>query len=118
MKLIVRTLAMAALVACLPAGTALAHRGGDDSRSSSGFTVSQAEAAALAFEQGMVTIYETKARRGVWKMEGYDASGAKLEVSVDGRSGQVVKVERYGSGFGSRSSRSGGNRGYDDRREK
>jgi Peptidase propeptide and YPEB domain len=49
--------------------------------------------------------YETKARRGVWKFEGLDAQGRKLEISVDGVTGDVVKRETYGTG--SRRSRSG-----------
>ncbi|MFN7055604.1 PepSY domain-containing protein [Hyphomonas sp.] len=94
----VRTLILAAIIAAAPAGAALAHRGGDDSRPAAGFAVTQGEAAAIARAEGMVQIYETKARRGVWKMEGVDASGIKIEVSVDGRTGEVVKVERYGPG--------------------
>ena len=87
-------------VAVMPAH---AHKGGDSSRSAAGFSVSREAAIASARAEGMAEIREVKARRGVWKIEGFDAGGYKLEVSVDGYSGQVVKVETYGAG-GSRSS--------------
>ena len=106
MRACIRTMFLAALVAAAPAGPAFAHKGGDDSSSSASFTVTQAEATALARAEGMTQISETKARRGVWKMEGVDASGIKLEVSVDGWTGEIVKVERYGTGSSSSSSRS------------
>jgi hypothetical protein len=41
-------------------------------------------------------VREVKARRGVWKFEGVDADGVVIEIEIDGFSGEVVKVERYG----------------------
>ena len=75
-------------------GPALA-KDGDDKRSSAGFEVTQTEAIEIAADEGIVEVREVKARRGVWKIEGTDSSGTKLEVEIDGETGEVVKRERY-----------------------
>lgn len=97
----VRSLAATAMLAVACTSVAVlpahAHKGGDSSRSAAGFTVSRDAAIASARAEGMAEIREVKARRGVWKIEGFDAAGYKLEVSVDGYSGHVVKVETYGA---------------------
>jgi Peptidase propeptide and YPEB domain len=101
----VQAVLAAALITALPLSAAADRRGGRDDRSSAGFSVSRADAESTARAEGLVEIYETKARRGVWKFEGLDAQGRKLEISVDGVTGDVVKRETYGTG--SRRSRSG-----------
>jgi uncharacterized membrane protein YkoI len=87
---------LSATFAALSAGAALAHGGGDDGKSASTFDVTRAEALDIAKAEGVVEVWEVKARRGVWEVEGADASGTKLEVEIDGDTGEVVKVERYG----------------------
>jgi hypothetical protein len=96
------TLAMALALAA-PAHAE--RRGGRDDRSAATFQVSRESAEATARAEGMVEIWETKARRGVWKFEGAMADGRKLEVSIHGQSGVVVKREVYNAD-GSRSRRS------------
>ena len=86
----------AAALAMFGAGAALAH-GGDDRGSSASFEVTRSEAVDIAEAEGIVDVWEVEARRGVWKIEGADADGSKLEVEIDGRTGDVVKVERYGN---------------------
>lgn len=73
---------------------------GDDKGSTASFEVTQTEAIEIAVAEGIVEIREVKARRGVWKIEGADSSGAKLEVEIDGETGEVVKRERYLPGGG------------------
>jgi hypothetical protein len=87
---------LAASFAALGASTALAHGGGDDGKSAATFDVTRGEALEIAKTEGVVEVWEVKARRGVWEVEGADASGTKLEVEIDGDTGEVVKVERYG----------------------
>jgi|SRR3990167_5097840 uncharacterized membrane protein YkoI len=87
---------LAATLAALGAGTALAHGGGDDLNSASTFDVTRAEALDIAKAEGVVEVWEVKARRGVWEVEGADSGGAKLEIEIDGQTGDVVKFERYG----------------------
>lgn len=103
-----------ALALLLIAGTAVspafAHKGGDDrGQSSASFSVSREQALAAARNEGLVDLWESKARRGEWKFEGADADGFKLEVSIDGHTGQVVKVERYRGRSSSSDDRRGSN---------
>lgn len=88
-----RILLAALILAGSSAAPAIAQRGGDD-RSFAGFQVSRATAVDIARAQGMRDVREVKARRGVWKVEGTDANGARMEVEIDGFTGAVVKVER------------------------
>lgn len=91
-----RTILMALLVAGASVGPALAERGRGDDRSFAGFQVSRATAVDIAKAHGMRDVREVKARKGVWKIEGFDADGRKMEIEIDGFSGAVVKLERYG----------------------
>lgn len=68
---------------------------GDDKRAAAGFEVNVADALEIAAAEGIVEVREVKARRGLWKIEGADSSGAKLEIEIDGETGEVVKRERY-----------------------
>lgn len=91
----IRTVFMALMIATASASPALAERGrGGDERSFAGFEVSRATAVDIARGQGMRDVLRVEARRGVWRVEGRDASGQRLVVEVDGFSGAVVRVER------------------------
>lgn len=81
---------VALLVACGSAAPAIAQRG--DDRSFAGFQVSRATAVDIARAHGVRDVLEVKARKGVWKVEGRDRDGRRIEVAVDGFTGAVVKV--------------------------
>jgi len=51
---------------------------------------------AMAFDRGIVKLeeIELKRRKGIWKVEGEDASGHEIEMEVDARTGQIIKMER------------------------
>ena len=49
---------------------------------------------AMAFDKGFATIREIELDDGVWEVEGRDGSGHKVEMEVDARSGQIVKMRR------------------------
>lgn len=91
-----RSSLLAAVLALMGTAPALALKDDDDSRSSAGFDVTRDEALEIAEAEGLESVREVKARRGVWKIEGSDADGVKLEIEIDGDTGRVVKVERYG----------------------
>lgn len=57
--------------------------------------VSEHEAAEIAAAEGVAEIREIKVKRGQWKIEGTDADGRKIEIVIDGDSGEVVKFETY-----------------------
>jgi uncharacterized membrane protein YkoI len=48
----------------------------------------------MAFAKGVVTIKEIELDDGVWDVEGRDASGHKIKIEVDARSGEIVKIKR------------------------
>ncbi|MGB3020981.1 MAG: PepSY domain-containing protein [Methyloceanibacter sp.] len=48
----------------------------------------------MAFDKGVVTIKEIELDDGVWDVEGRDASGHKIKIEVDARSGEIVKFKR------------------------
>jgi uncharacterized membrane protein YkoI len=50
----------------------------------------------MAFDKGIVEIEEIELhrRRGVWKVEGEDASGHEIEMKVDARTGRIIKLKR------------------------
>ncbi|MGE8942108.1 PepSY domain-containing protein [Leptospira interrogans] len=76
------TLAMATLVL---GGPAVAQDRG---------TITAEQAIEIAKQQGLVTVEEVERDDGKWEVEGKDISGREIEVDIDARSGQVVKVER------------------------
>ncbi len=51
---------------------------------------------AMAFDVGIVDIEEIELhrRRGVWEVEGEDASGHEIEMKVDARTGRIIKMKR------------------------
>jgi uncharacterized membrane protein YkoI len=49
---------------------------------------------AMAFDKGFATIKEIELDDGVWEVEGRDDSGHKVEMEVDARSGEIVKMRR------------------------
>jgi uncharacterized membrane protein YkoI len=54
-----------------------------------------AKAIDIAKGKGVVTVTELKlTKRGNWKVEGTDTQGHKIEVRIDGKTGQVEKVAR------------------------
>ncbi len=94
-----KAITLALVAAFALAQPALAERrGGRDDRSASSFQISREQAEATARAEGIVDIWEVKARRGVWKFEGADVDGRKLEVSINGQTGAVVKREVYTNG--------------------
>ena len=48
----------------------------------------------MAFDKGIVNIEEVELDDGIWEVEGEDASGHEIEMKVDARSGQIVKLKR------------------------
>lgn len=82
---------------------ALADR--DDRRDDrSAIVLPHSEAIEIARQNGVAEVRETRARRGMWKVEGWTAEGEKIEVRMDGQTGEVISVEIYGrSGSSSRS---------------
>ncbi len=87
-------IALMIATATTTASPALAQRG--DERSFAGFQVSRATAVDIARAQGMRDVQHVQARRGVWRVEGADQSGARMVVEVDGFTGAVVRVDRSG----------------------
>ena len=49
----------------------------------------------MAFAKGVVTIEEIKLDHGVWKVQGRDAGGHKIEIEVDAGSGEIVRIKRH-----------------------
>jgi uncharacterized membrane protein YkoI len=48
----------------------------------------------MAFAKGVVTIKEIELDDGIWEVEGRDVGGRKIEIEVDARSGEIVKIKR------------------------
>jgi hypothetical protein len=92
---LLRSTLLAALLMLAGTGPALAGKG-DDDLAVAGFEVTETQALEIAKAQGIAYVREVKARRGVWKFEGVDADGVVIEIEIDGFTGDVVKVERYG----------------------
>jgi hypothetical protein len=95
MNELLRSTLLAALLMLAGTGPALAGKG-DDERAVAEFEVTETQALEIAKAQGLATVREVKARRGVWKFEGADADGVLIEIEINGVTGEVVKVERYG----------------------
>ncbi|MBA4338518.1 MAG: hypothetical protein C0421_06695 [Hyphomonas sp.] len=95
MNELLKSTLLAALLMLAGTGPALAGKG-DDERAVAEFEVTETQALEIAKAQGLATVREVKARRGVWKFEGADADGVVIEIEINGVTGEVVKVERYG----------------------
>ncbi|HEX2446571.1 MAG TPA: PepSY domain-containing protein [Methyloceanibacter sp.] len=48
----------------------------------------------IAFAKGIVKIEQVELDDGVWEVEGIDASGQEVEMKIEARSGQIIKLER------------------------
>jgi uncharacterized membrane protein YkoI len=48
----------------------------------------------IAFAKGIVKIEQVELDDGVWEVEGIDASGQEIEMKIEARSGQIIKLER------------------------
>ena len=48
----------------------------------------------IAFAKGIVQIEQVELDDGVWEVEGFDASGQQIEMKIEARSGQIIKLER------------------------
>ena len=48
----------------------------------------------MAFDKGVVTLKEIELDHGIWKVQGRDASGHKIETRVAAASGEIVKMRR------------------------
>lgn len=96
MIILIRSALLAALIigagfASASAGEDKAGKDGADRR----LAVSEHEAAEIAAAEGVAEIREIKVKRGQWKIEGTDADGRKIEILIDGDSGEVVKAEQH-----------------------
>lgn len=89
------TLLAAALIL---AGAATVSAEKDDRETARRLDVSQHEAEEIAAAEGIVDIREIEVKRGNWKIEGTDADGHKVEIVLDGYTGEILKFERYGAG--------------------
>jgi hypothetical protein len=49
---------------------------------------------AIAFDRGIVQLKDVELDRGIWEVEGFDASGHKIKMQVDSASGIIVKLKR------------------------
>jgi uncharacterized membrane protein YkoI len=49
---------------------------------------------AIAFDKGVKDIKQIELDHGIWKIEGRDATGHKIEIEVDAQSGEIVKIKR------------------------
>jgi Peptidase propeptide and YPEB domain len=52
------------------------------------------EVRAMAFDIGIVQLEKIKLHKGVWKVEGDDASGHEIEMKIDAASGRIIKLKR------------------------
>ncbi|MFN7056427.1 PepSY domain-containing protein [Hyphomonas sp.] len=78
---------LAAIMLAAPASLALAD---DDYRSSN---ISKAEALEIAEARGMVRLDEIELDDGEWEVEGCTAEGYEIEIDINARTGDVVKLE-------------------------
>jgi hypothetical protein len=49
---------------------------------------------AMAFDKGIATIKEIELNDGIWEVQGRDESGYKIEMKVDARSGEIMRLRR------------------------
>ncbi len=68
----------------------------DRDRSSGPYIITRDQALAIAYDHGMAYVSETDRDDGLWEIEGQNASGEKLEIEIDGQTGEVVKLETHG----------------------
>lgn len=96
MIILIRSALLAMLI--IGAGFASASAGegkGDKDGGDRRLAVSEHEAAEIAAAEGVTEIREIKVKRRQWKIEGTNEDGRKVEILIDGDSGEVVKLETY-----------------------
>ena len=49
----------------------------------------------IAFNRGIATLKKVELDDAIWEVKGYDASGHKIEMKVDARSGAIIKLKRH-----------------------
>jgi uncharacterized membrane protein YkoI len=52
------------------------------------------DARDMAFDKGIVQIEEVELDDGLWEVEGVDASGHRIKMKIEARSGRIVKIKR------------------------
>ncbi|MBY9066352.1 PepSY domain-containing protein [Hyphomonas sp. WL0036] len=92
--LTIASLALLATAVAIPVATAQI----DDSAVLRGpaapvYKVSKDEAVAIARTQGLVKLHEAERDDGRWELEGCDAQSREIEIDVDARTGDIVKIE-------------------------
>jgi uncharacterized membrane protein YkoI len=78
-----RIIAALAIVFAIAAAPAVAQQ----------FKVTEEQARQIAAERGIVKITEIERDDGEWEIEGRDKSGRKIEIDINGQTGEVVKYE-------------------------
>ncbi len=48
----------------------------------------------MDFEKGIVKIKKVKLDHGFWQVKGDDTSGHEIQMKIEARSGQIVKLKR------------------------
>ena len=48
----------------------------------------------MAFDKGIVKIKKVKLDHGFWQVKGDDTSGHEIQMKIEARSGQIVKLKR------------------------
>jgi hypothetical protein len=48
----------------------------------------------MAFDKGIVKIKKVKLDHGFWLIKGDDTSGHEIQMKIEARSGQIVKLKR------------------------
>lgn len=95
MIILIRSALLAVLIIGAGLASASAGEGKEDTEARQRLAVSEHEAAEIAAAEGVTEIREIKVKRGQWKIEGTNEDGRKVEIRIDGDSGEVVKFETY-----------------------
>jgi len=85
-----RTLIPAIILACLAVTPAAAQTVGIYVP-----PLSAAQAQDIALINGVIAIRKIEFDEGLWKIYGRDASGRRVEMKVDPRTGQIAQLERF-----------------------
>ncbi len=88
--MMLRPLALVALIASLPALTTPAMADDDRCRGA----VSAEDAIRIARTAGLVRVEEVDCDDRKWEVEGRDARGREIEVEISARTGRILDVDR------------------------
>lgn len=88
--MMLRPLALVALIASLPALTTPATADDDRCRG----PVSAEDAIRIARTAGLVRVEEVDCDDRKWEVEGRDARGREIEVEISARTGRILDVDR------------------------